>query len=209
MMSAALRQGSPPATTLSLLGLTPLLAACATLPSGLLMGLCYLALLLASATTLAVFRPAASADQYLIYVLLSAAAWTSILDLALQAWCYPLRETMGIYPLILALNTTLLCRLEDRDLLRPIGKGLAACLKMGLEASALFVAVGLTRELLGNGSILTDIQLLPWFQGQAWAQPVRLLPAGIELFNTPAGALFSLGLLLAALRWVGARAAQP
>ena len=71
--------------TLSLVGLTPLLAVCTTLLSGLSMGLVFLAVFILTSLTVSCSRRFTRAGSKPVYLLLVAAAWVSVLDLLLQA----------------------------------------------------------------------------------------------------------------------------
>ncbi|MCY4155627.1 MAG: hypothetical protein OXD47_07415 [Gammaproteobacteria bacterium] len=200
-ISPEVSKSLPPAV-LNLVGLTPLLAVCTTLLSGLCMGLALLAALLLSALTVAavghILPSRYRVARYsLVYVLLIAATWVSVIELLLQAWSYALREQLGIYLYLLAMNTTLLLQLERAPLQQGLGNRLPACLRPALTGVALLTLTGLVRELVTQGGVLTDIQLLaqaPWLHG---LQPVPLFSGGLHLFGAGAGAFMVFGLLLA------------
>ena len=192
--------------TLNLAGLTPLLAVGTTLISGLSMGLVFLAVLCLTGITVSCARRFITADTSLIYLLLISAAWVSIIDLLMQAGWFALREQLGIYLYLLAMNTTLLFHLEASPLQKRFGENARAILKTGLTGSALLSVTGLLRELAARGGILTDIPLLSHFEALASLQPVYLYRGGLHLFDTSAGAFIMFGLLLAALSYYVPRA---
>ena len=146
--------------TLSLVGLTPLLAVCTTLISGLSMGLVFLAVLCLTGVTVSCARRFMTADTNLIYLLLISAAWVSFIDLLMQACCFAIREQLGIYLYLLAMNTTLLFHLEASSLQKRFGENAPSILKTGLTGVGLLTLTGLLRELASRGGILTDIHLL-------------------------------------------------
>lgn len=187
--------------TLNLVGLTPLLAVCTTLISGLAMGLVFLAVLCLTGITVSCARRFITADTGLIYLLLVSAAWVSIIDLLMQAGWFALREQLGIYPYLLAMNTTLLFHLEASSLQKRFGGSARSILKTGLTGIALLSATGLLRELAARGGVLTDIHLLPNFEALASLQPAHLYRGGLHLFETSAGAFIMFGLLLSALSY--------
>ena len=185
--------------SLSLVGLTPLLAVCTTLFSGLSMGLAYLAVLTLTGATVSSTSRFIRKPFISVYLLLISAAWVSIIDLLLQAWCYALRNELGIYLLLLAMNTTILFRLEASTRQKSFRESKRANLKAALAGAALLTATGLLRELLVQGGILTDLHLLSPVEHLAFLQPLYLFTSGLHLFDSSAGAFIVFGLLLAAI----------
>ena len=185
--------------TLSLVGLTPMLAVCTTLLSGLSMGLAYLAVLILTSVTASCGRRFISVRFKLVYLLLISAAWVSIIDLLLQAWCYPIRNQLGIYLFLLAMNTTLLFHLEASTLQQSFRECARASVKTALTGATLLTVMGLSRELTAQGGILTDIHLLSHVERLASLQPFYIFTSGLHLFDSSAGAFIVFGLLLAAL----------
>lgn len=186
-------------TTLSLIGLTPLLAVCTTLVSGLTMGLAYVAVLCVTGTTVYGARRFIPADASLIYLLLTSAFWVSLLDLLMQACCYALREQLGIYLYLLAMNTTLLFQLDVFPARKNVGESAPTGMRTALTGFILLTATGLLRELAARGGILTDIHLLAHVEWLNSLQPAYLFSAGLHLFGASAGAFIIYGLLLAVL----------
>ncbi|MYH70295.1 MAG: hypothetical protein F4147_09460 [Gammaproteobacteria bacterium] len=187
--------------TLSLVGLTPLLAVCTTLIGGLSMGLVFLAVLCLTGVTVSCARRFMTADTNLIYLLLISAAWVSFIDLLMQACCFAIREQLGIYLYLLAMNTTVLFHLEASSLQKRFGENAPSILKTGLTGVGLLTLTGLLRELASRGGILTDIHLLSNFEALASLQPAYLYHGGLHLFDTSAGAFIMFGLLLAVLSY--------
>ena len=182
--------------TLSLVGLTPMLAVCTTVLSSLSIGIAYLAVLILTSVTATCTRRFIPMGFKSVYLLLIVAAWVSIVDLLMQSWCYELRNQLGIYLFLLAMNTTLLFHLEAY----PLQKSCApVSLKTALTGVALLTATGLLREITATGGILTDIQLLSHVELLASLQPVSIFTRGLHLFGTSAGGFIIFGLLLAAL----------
>ena len=182
---------------LSLVGLTPLLAVCTTLLSGLCMGLAFLAALTLSEITVSCVRRMIPTRFSLIYLLLIAATWVSVIDLLMQVWSYALREQLGIYLYLLAMNTTLLLHLETFPLRQGLRENILAGLGTAVTGVTLLTATGLIRELAGQGGVLTDIRLLAQVEWLSGLQPARLFNGGLHLFNAGAGAFIVFGLLLA------------
>ena len=198
---------------LSLVGLTPLLAVCTTLIGGLTMGLAYLAVLCLASVTVSSTRRLIPGYLSLSCLLLISAAWVSIIDVLMQACCYALREQLGIYLYLLAMNTTLLFHLEGSPLRQNFRKSVRASLGTALTGVALLSVTGLLRELAARGGILTDVHLLARVEWLDFLQAAYLFKGGLHLFDTSAGAFIIYGLLLAVLsyyfpRMAGAPAAS-
>ncbi|WP_263138747.1 Rnf-Nqr domain containing protein [Pseudomonas sp. RIT-PI-AD] len=116
--------------------------------------------------------------------LLLAGTLVALVDLAMQAWAYPLRQALGPFLGLLALPCLQLAT-------RPVGA--FAGVKSGLGFAALAVLLGLLRESLGHGSL---------FAGNGWLGMARdaglALPfAGLPPLSLAPGAFILLGLLLA------------
>ena len=189
--------------TLSLVGLTPLLAVCTTLISGLSTGLVYLVALCLTSVTVSCSRRFIPGDASLVYLLLISAAWVSIIDVLMQACSYALREQLGIYLYLLAMNTTLLLHLDAYPLQKSFRESARAGLGTALTGTALLTVTGLVRELASSGGILTDIHLLPQVARPDVLQPLWIFTSGLPLFATSAGAFIVFGLLLAVLSLSG------
>ena len=182
--------------TIGLTGLTPLLAVSTTLLGGLAAGLACFFILLLSGATVVCLRGLIPARLRLVYLLLIAATWTTVVDLALQAGALPVREQLGVYLPLLAMNTALLhqlARLASEARQGAKAQGLAL-LKQGATAVALLALAGLLREAVARGGVLTDGQGL----GLAGLFSPAPLAPGLSLFEQPAGAFIAFGLLLAA-----------
>ncbi len=194
--------------TISLVGLTPLLAVSVTLITGLSMGLVYLAVLSLTSVTVYCIRRFIPTDLGLICLLLVSAAWVSIIDVLMQACCYALRTRLDIYLYLLAMNTTLLFYLEAF----PLRKNLRDCTAAGLSAAltgvALLAVIGLLRELAATGGILTDSRLFSHLEQLESLQPAYFFSGGAPIFQTSAGALIIFGVVLVIIAYSRARAAR-
>ena len=187
--------------TLCLAGLTPLLAVCTTLVTGLAMGLAYLAVLCLTGVTVSVTTRFIPGRVRVIHLLLVSAAWVSVIDVLMQASCHALREQLGIYLYLLAMNTTLLFHLEASPLRQSSRESVPAGPGTALAGAALLTVTGLLRELAARGGILTDVHLLARVEWLDSLQAAYLFRGGLHLFDTSAGAFIMYGLLLAVLSY--------
>lgn len=172
---------------LSALGLGPLAAKSSTLTSGVCLGLVFVAVLWLSSLTVLPGRRYFPYRYLLAFILLITATWTSLIDMGLHAFFFQMRLTLDVYIPLVAVNALLLAFLEQNALSdAPAGLWKNA----GTAGATVFLIVtvmGLLRELLGQGSVLTDIQVFP---------------QGLAVFNSSAGAFIILGCLMALLNFV-------
>ena len=184
---------------LGLVGLTPLLAVCTTLVSGLAMGLAYLAVLTLTGATVSFTRRFIPGRTRVICLLLVSAAWVSIVDVLMQVCCYALREQLGMYLYLLAMNTTLLLHLGASPSRQTFGESVTVGPGTALTGAVLLTVTGLLRELAAGGGILTDVHLLARIEWLDFLEAAYLFRGGLHLFDTSAGAFIIYGLLLAVL----------
>jgi len=189
-----------PLTPLAI-GVTPLLAVCTTLVNGVFTGVAYFLVLILTGLTVSSIKLFIPLQHKLIYLLLITATWVSIIDLIFQAYVYPVRNQLGIYIHILAMNTSIIYFLEETALRRRFNESGMPGIRVGVAAGFLFISVGLIREILSNGGILTDVHVLFDIYELNRIRPVYFFDAGLSLFNTTAGAFIVFGLLLAVLRY--------
>lgn len=170
------------------LGLSPLLARSETAATALLMGLTFIIVLLSSAAVIATLRHLVPRTYRLIFILLVTATIVTILDRFMQAWLFDLRQAVGIYVPLIAMNALLLCTLEETALRHSLARTLKSAAVTGVAVFALLAAAGLIRNLSGQGAELMHA-------------------AGLPLMGTAAGAFLTLGCLIAAVRFLTLRSA--
>lgn len=181
-----------------LLGLCPLLAVSNTATNALALGLATTLTLLISNTLVSILRNhLMQAIRLPIYVLIIASAVTSI-ELIMQAWFPALHASLGIFLPLIVTNCLIIGRAEafaSRQNVRTAG---VDALAMGIGFSWVLICLGAIRELLGRGTVLSDMQLL--FGNKAADWTMQLLPTDFTLLIAllPPGAFIVLGLVLAA-----------
>lgn len=184
-----------------LLGLCPLLAVSTSLGSALGLGLATLAVLVASNLISSVVgRWLLPEVRLAVFVLTIAGAVTAV-ELVLAAWWPGLHDALGIFLPLIVTNCLVLARAESFASRQPAGKAVLDGIAMGLGFGLVLLALGATRELLGHGSLGSDLGLLA---GHSTAgRGLQLVPAehGLILAVLPPGAFILLGLLLAARNW--------
>jgi len=178
-----------------LLGLCPLLAVTATFVNGLGLGIATLAVLTVSNALVSVTRRWIQPEiRVPIYVLIIASLVTCT-ELIFKAWFPDLDRSLGIFIPLIVTNCAIVARAEVFASRNPVGSSIIDGLVMGSGFALLLVTIGAFRELFGQGSLFSRMDML--FGGE----PVRgivLAENGWLLLVMPPGAFFSLALAIAA-----------
>jgi len=178
-----------------LLGLCPLLAVTTTFVNGLGLGIATLFVLACSNVLVSATRRWIRHDIRIpIYVLIIASLVTCI-ELITKAWFPSLDRSLGIFIPLIVTNCAIIARAEIFASRNNIASSLADGIGMGAGFTVLLVAVGIFRELIGNGSMFSDLNML--FGGEP-SPGLVLVENGWLLAILPPGAFFSLALAVAA-----------
>lgn len=178
-----------------LLGLCPLLAVTTTFVNGLGLGIATLAVLMASNALVSATRRWIQPEiRVPIYVLIIASLVTCI-ELIFKALFPDLDRSLGIFIPLIVTNCAIVARAEIFASRNSIGLSIVDGLVMGSGFALLLMTIGAFRELIGQGSLFSRMDML--FGGE----PVRgiiLADNGWLLIVMPPGAFFSLALAIAA-----------
>jgi electron transport complex protein RnfE len=136
------------------------------------------------------------------------AALVTVIDLSMNAFVHPLYLVLGIFIPLITTNCIVLARADAfASKNRPLHSVVDA-VAMGLGLTLVLVVLGAIRELAGQGTLFSGIDLV--FGEEAKQFVLHLLPdyQGFLLAILPPGAFIALGLLIAANNWYKARAEQ-
>jgi electron transport complex protein RnfE len=193
MWRAGLWQDNP--GLVQLLGLCPLLAVTTSLVNGLGLGLATLFVLTCSnALVSATRRFIRSEIRIPMYVLIIASLVTCI-ELVFKAWFPALDRSLGIFIPLIVTNCAIVARAElfaSRNALLP---SIVDGASMGAGFALLLTAIGAFRELIGQASVLSGMDV---FLGGEPMRGLQLADNGFLLAILPPGAFFSLALAVAA-----------
>jgi H+/Na+-translocating ferredoxin:NAD+ oxidoreductase subunit E len=178
-----------------LLGLCPLLAVTTTVVNGLALGLASAAVVVIASTTMAALKRALKPAARLPIALLILAALVTVVDLFTEALFFDLHGKLGIFIPLIVVNSGLLAHTENVASRRSVGFTFLSALATGLGFLLAFVALGAFREIVGHGTLLSDIELLAGdgYRGMTLELPI----GGMLVAILPPGAFFGMGLLLA------------
>ena len=177
------------------LGLCPLLAVTTTVVNGLALGLASAAVVVIASTAMAALKRALTPAARLPIALLILATLVTVVDLFTEALFYDLHGKLGIFLPLIVVNSGLLAHTENVASRRSVGFTFLSALATGLGFLLAFLALGAFREIVGHGTLLSDIELLA---GDGYRGLTLELPLGGMLVAIlPPGAFFGMGLLLA------------
>ena len=188
-----------------LLGLCPLLAVTTTLVNGLGLGIATMLVLTCSnALVSAVRRWLVAEIRIPVYVLIIASLVTCI-ELIMKAWFPGLDRSLGIFIPLIVTNCAIVARAEVFASRNPVWPSIVDGIAMGAGFAALLVLLGAFRELVGQASILSRLDMLTGGEPFAgWS----LADSGLLLALLPPGAFFSLALAVAAKNFLDERRRQ-
>lgn len=145
---------------LELLLIAPLLALTTSVFISLAAGLIFSVALLLTAGSVSAVRNFVGWQMRLPMLMLIVATWISLLEMLLTAWFFDLRQQLGIYLPLLAINSLVFAVSEEYYLRLPLRLALFHALRIGGMVLMLFLATGIVREILTFGSVLRDAGII-------------------------------------------------
>ena len=195
--------------TVQILGLCPLLAVTSSVVNALGLGLATILVLVISNVTVSLIRNMVSNEIRIpVFVIVIAAAVT-ITELLIQAFFYDLYLVIGLFVALITTNCAIIARAEAFASKNTATDSLFDGLFMGLGFTAVLLLLGAMRELIGNGTLFANIELLLG-AGSRWLS-VTIIPDynGYLLAILPPGAFIGLGLIIAGKNIIDQRLKKP
>jgi electron transport complex protein RnfE len=189
-----------------LLGLCPLLAISSSVVNALSLGLATMLVMASASGAVSGVRHFVPHEIRIPVFVLIIAALVTVIDLLMNAYVHPLYLVLGIFIPLITTNCIVLARADAfASKNRPLHSVIDA-VAMGLGLTLVLVVLGGIRELAGQGTLLSGIDLV--FGAEAKQFTLHVLPdyQGFLLAILPPGAFIALGLLIAAHNWQKARA---
>jgi len=191
-----------------LLGLCPLLAISNNVVNALSLGLATMLVMAASSGAVSGVRHFVPNEIRIPVFVLIIAALVTVIDLAMNAFVHPLYLVLGIFIPLITTNCIVLARADAFAAKNHPLHSVVDAVAMGLGLTVVLGVLGAIRELAGQGTLLSSIDLV--FGEDAKQFVLHVLPGyeGFLLAILPPGAFIALGLLIAANNWYKARAEQ-
>ena len=147
------------------IGLCSALGITTSIFNGLGMGMGMTFVLVMSELVISTFRKAIPSSIRLPVFIIIIAAFTTIVQLVLQAYVTALYDALGVFLPLIVVNCIIMGRVEAFASKNTIGSSVLDGLGMGLGYTLVLVAISLVRELLGGGTLFAGtsfkIDLIP------------------------------------------------
>ncbi|WP_323846901.1 electron transport complex subunit E [Microbulbifer magnicolonia] len=182
-----------------LLGLCPLLAVTGSVVNAIGLGLATIGVLTCSNLAVSLVRRQMPDTVRLPASVMIIATFVTCAELLMKAFTYELYLVLGIFIPLIVTNCTILGRADAFASKNPVLPSLVDGFMMGLGFTAVLVAIGAVREILGQGTLFADMDLLLGPAAADWAIPVLGADyPGFLVAVLPPGAFLVAGLLIAA-----------
>lgn len=135
------------------LGLCPTLAVTTAADNGMGMGLATTFVLVFSNVLVSLLRKIIPGKVRIASYIVIIASFVVIVELAMQAYFYPLYKVLGIFIPLIVVNCIILGRAEAFASKNPIIHSAADGLGMGIGFTMSLTVLGAIREIIGNGSL--------------------------------------------------------
>ena len=180
-----------------ILGLCPLLAVTSTVVNAIGLGLATLLVLMGSNLSVSLIRNFVSESVRLPAFVMIIASFVTCAELLMQAFTYELYQILGIFIPLIVTNCAILGRADAFASKNPPWPALLDGFIMGLGFLLVLIALGAIRELIGQGTLLTNMDLLLGPAASSWEiRPLENYP-DVLFMVLPPGAFIGLGLLIA------------
>lgn len=181
----------------ALLGLCPLLAVTNNVVNAISLGLATTFVLIASNVTVSLFRNHIRKEVRIPIFVLLIASFVTIVDLIMQSFFYDMYLILGIFVPLIVTNCAILGRAEAFASKNSWDKSLIDGLMMGIGFTAVLVLLGAMREILGNGTLFDQADLLFGEFGASLTMTFFDDYQGSLIALLPPGAFIGLGLIVA------------
>lgn len=188
-----------------LLGLCPLLAVTTNAINGLGLGLATLLTLAASNVTVSLIRNIVRPEVRIPVFVLVIATIVTVIELAMNAWLHDLYLILGIFIPLIVTNCAIIGRAESFASRQTVDRALLDGLSMGAGFTLVLVTLGGLRELIGQGTLLSQAHLMFGEFGNHLTLTLIDDYRGFLLAILPPGAFLGLGFLIAGMNIINAR----
>lgn len=196
------------AALVQLLGLCPMLAVTGTVVNALGLGLATMVVLVGSNLAVSLIRNYVSDAIRLPAFVMIIASFTTCAELLMQAFTYELYQVLGIFIPLIVTNCTILGRADAFARKNPVIPSIIDGISMSLGFLAVLLLLGAMRELIGQGTLFTNMHLIFGEAARNWEWQVFKNYPDFLFAVLPPGAFVGLGLLIAGKNYLDDRAEQ-
>ena len=181
----------------ALLGLCPLLAVTNNITNAISLGLATTFVLVASNLSVSLFRNYIRKEVRIPIFVLLIASFVTLVDLIMQSFFYDMYLILGIFVPLIVTNCAILARAEAFASKNPWDKSVIDGLMMGFGFTMVLVVLGAMREIIGNGTLFDQADLIFGDFGASLKVTFFEQYQGTLLALLPPGAFIGLGLIVA------------
>lgn len=182
-----------------LLGLCPLLAVTGSVVNALGLGLATMLVLVGSNIAVSLVRNSVSDAVKLPAFVMIIASFTTCTELLMQAFTYELYQILGIFIPLIVTNCAILGRADAFACKNKVIPSALDGFMMGLGFTLVLLTIGVIREILGSGTLFSNMHLIFGESARSWT--IALFGENYRGFLVailPPGAFLVTGVLIAA-----------
>ncbi len=183
-----------------MLGLCPLLAVSNTIINGLVLGLLTLLVLACASLMISLIKNWLDESTRLPAQIMVIATFVTLADLLLQSYSFEMHQRVGLFVALIVTNCVILGRAESFARRNGAGYALLDGTMMGLGFLLAIVSLSGIREILGQGTLFAQADIIFGEVGRHWL--ITLPFDGILLIALPPGAFLTFGCLIALKNWI-------
>ena len=180
-----------------LLGLCPLLGVSSSTVNALGLGMASIFVLVCSNISVSLIRNAVTPAVRLPAFVMIIASVTTCIELLMQAYTYELFLILGIFIPLIVTNCMILGRADAFASKNPVLPSAIDGFMMGLGFALVLLALGMLRELVGQGTLFANMHLLLGPIAENWTWVVFPNYKEVLFVILPPGAFLFMGLLIA------------
>ncbi len=168
------------------IGLCSSLGVTTSIFNGFGMGMSMMFVLLMSEIVISLFRKTIPSSIRLPIFIIIIAAFTTIVQLVLQAYVPSLFDALGVFLPLIVVNCIIMGRVESFASKNNVGNSILDAIGMALGYTIVLVLISFIRELLGGGTLLAGTSL-----------KIEIIPEQyrIGIFNSAPGGFMVFGIL--------------
>ena len=191
-----------------LLGLCPLLAVSNTVANATGLALASAFVVIGANTSISLLRRIIPDAARLPCFVLIIATFTTLTVMVLEAYAFDLYSRIALFVQIIVTNCMILGRAEVFASRQPVGRALLDALGTAVGFAIALLALGAVREVLGQGTVMADMDLLFGPAAAVLAIEVFATPP-LALAVLPPGAFIIAAHLFALVQRLASRSNQP
>ena len=180
-----------------LLGLCPLLGVSNSVVNALGLGLATMMVVMGSNIVVSLIRHQVTDAIRLPVFVMVIASLTTCIELLMQAYTYELYRILGIFIPLIVTNCIILGRADAYASKNPVAPAAFDGLMMGAGFAAVLVLLGAMRELVGQGTLFSGMDLLFGSMAENWTLVVFPNYKQFLFAILPPGAFVFMGFLIA------------